>query len=71
MFTKSAVHCPVGNHIPLGYLVKGKASSFICRECRFIFTWDEKGKLQPPEKLEAKKKEITRYCDKDGCICHS
>lgn len=56
--------CPVGNHIELGYLVKGEVCSFVCRECGWIFTWDKKGKLLPPVKLDLRKRET---CACLGC----
>lgn len=63
MISKVA-HCPVGKHTELGFLVRGEVCSFVCRECMFIFTWDEKSKLRPPVKLDLRKKET---CDCGGC----
>lgn len=70
MSSKSTVFCPVGNHVALGYLTKGKVCIFICRECRYVFTWDKHGKLLAPEKLEEHGKKSIRYCDSGGCYCH-
>lgn len=61
MIIKPIAHCPVGDEI-LGYLVKGEVCSFICRDCRFIFTWGRNGVLKPPIKLEEKK------INKCGCV---
>lgn len=57
--------CPVGNHAELGELVKGRVCSFVCKECMFVFTWDAKGKLCPPMKVDTKKKKD--ICDCGGC----
>lgn len=48
---KKEAYCPVGNHIKLGELTKGEICSFVCKECRFMFSWDREGKLLPPIKI--------------------
>lgn len=58
------VFCPVGNHVEFGYLVKGEVCTFICRECEWIFSWDVKGKLMKPVKLDLRKRET---CDCGAC----
>lgn len=63
MFPKPILSCPVCE-TTLGYFTKGAVSSFACTECQWIFTWDKKGKLQPPTKIIPLKKPA-------GCDCGS
>lgn len=69
--SRKPVFCPVGDHVQLGYLVKGEVCSYVCRECSFMFTWNRDGKLMPPLKvdLDSKTKKARRYCGPDGCVC--
>lgn len=64
MFTKETVACPVCRGL-LGYRAKNEACSFVCRECRWIYCWNEKGKLGQPIKVEDKRK--PEVCDCGGC----
>lgn len=63
MFPKPSTVCPVCG-ITLGYLTKNELCSFICAECKWIFTWGRDGKLKPPVKYEEKK---SQTCDCGGC----
>jgi transposase-like protein len=59
---KLTMKCPVCPAI-LGRRDKGVATSFECAECRFIFTWDEHGVLQKPQKVL----KPIKGCDCGGC----
>lgn len=61
MFSKNTAVCPVCKD-PLGSIVKKEKCSFVCHDCNFVYTWDEKGKLLPPEKFIEKK-------EPKGCGC--
>lgn len=63
MFAKTLVLCPVCD-TTLGYAVRNEVCSFVCRECQWIFTWDRKGKLGKPIKLNFKKPDT---CDCGSC----
>jgi uncharacterized protein YbaR (Trm112 family) len=68
--SKELVWCPVGKHIELGYRTAGTAAIFVCRECRYIFPVDAKGKFGVPVKITPTKLPVTRqYCGPDGCVC--
>lgn len=62
MFSKAVAVCPVCD-TTLGYRIKGEVCSFVCRECQYIFTWDRKGNLTAPLKVDGKRKDI--------CTCAS
>lgn len=55
--------CPDGDNW-LGYIVNGEVCSFLCDDCQYIYTWDNKGKLLKP--LKYKKPKDTR-CGCGGC----
>lgn len=55
--------CPEGDNY-LGFLVKDDVCSFVCKDCQFIYTWDRKGILLPPVKLDSKK---PKKCSCGGC----
>lgn len=63
MFQKPTLFCPVCDGC-LGYLTKGEVCSFLCKECRWIFTWGRDGKLKPPIKFDEKPSKV---CDCGGC----
>lgn len=50
MFSRPTASCPVCKE-NLGYLIPRQICSFLCSECQFIFTWNGKGKLLPPVKV--------------------
>jgi len=54
MFPHRTVYCPVGNE-RLGLLVYGEVCSYACQDCGWIYSWDNKGKLLKPVKLEKNK----------------
>lgn len=60
---RKSVECPVCKDY-LGYLVNGEVCSFVCKDCQFIYSWDRKGYLLPPVKLESKK---PKKCTCGGC----
>lgn len=59
---RKTVRCPVCNEA-FGVLVPDEVCSYVCHECRFVFTWNEKGKPLPPEKWNEKK--ASKGC---GCV---
>lgn len=63
MYNKQTVFCPVCT-VSLGYLTKDEVCSFVCNECKWIFTWDRKGKLGPPLQVNKKKR---NFCGCAGC----
>ncbi len=62
MYTKPTLFCPVCD-ATLGYLTRNEVCSFVCHECKWIFTWGRDGKLKSPIKLIEDKK--------SGCGCES
>lgn len=58
---KKAV-CPVCPDKELGTLSKTYQTKLICKECQFVYTWDEKGILLKPIKLDT-------TCKSSGCNC--
>jgi transposase-like protein len=62
-YGRKTLNCPVCKDY-LGYLVAAEVCSFVCRECRFIFSWDRNGVLMPPVRLDEKKPKI---CTCGGC----
>lgn len=63
MFFKISAKCPVCiEHI--GFIERGEIASLTCKECQWIFTWDNKGKLLAPIKVHPIK---DNKCDCEGC----
>jgi len=60
MFARKTIRCPVCAET-FGVLVPGEVCSFVCHECKFIFSWDAKGKSLPPVKWNERKAQ--------GCGC--
>lgn len=63
MYYRKSVECPVCKEY-LGFLAKDELCSFICQECKFIFSWDKRGELLKPVKLDNKK---PKKCSCGGC----
>lgn len=63
MFLRKTVRCPVCKEV-LGSLVPKQICSYLCRECGWIFYFDEKGSTLPPEKYVAK---VSKKCGCLGC----
>lgn len=63
MFNGKMLKCPVCATI-FGRLTPDEVCSFVCRECEWIYSWDRKGKLMPPVKLDNKK---SKSCECQGC----
>ena len=63
MFARKTARCPVCTET-FGSIVPGEVCSFVCHECKFIFTWDSKGVLLSPVKWEEKKPH-------KGCGCYT
>lgn len=59
------VHCPVGNHAEIGIREKGKAATYFCSECEFLFPVSEEGFFLKPIKYYKRKVLVT--CDCGGC----
>jgi hypothetical protein len=64
MFSKNTAVCPVCQD-PLGSIVKKEVCSYVCHDCNFVYTWNEKGKLLPPEKFVEKK--LSKKCTCCNC----
>lgn len=65
MVIKPTAKCPVCDNV-LGSITKSEVNSFVCRECKWIFTWNSKGKLSgTPVKVEERKE--VQKCDCGGC----
>lgn len=63
MLYRKSVQCPVCQEY-LGYLVKDEVCSFVCKECQWIFTWNRRGEMTPPIKVETRK---SKKCTCGGC----
>lgn len=48
--TRKYAACPVCRAV-LGTIVEGRATSFVCNECQWIWKWDREGDLQKPVKV--------------------
>ncbi len=65
MFSKTIAFCPVCDST-LGYLTKGQVCSFVCQDCQFIYSWDTKGKLGAPIKMNPKKAPVCGCASCEG-----
>lgn len=67
MLPKKTAYCPVcpKSEGQLGYYTPGMACSFVCRDCQFVYSWDSKGKIQPPIKYVHPKK--SKKCGCPSC----
>lgn len=67
MLPKKMAYCPVCPKAEgqLGPYTPGMAHSFVCTDCQFIYSWDSRGKAQPPIKYTHPKK--TKKCTCSGC----
>lgn len=62
--TQEQAFCPVGGNL-LGYRSKKEISTFLCKDCGFLYTWNTKGVLLPPVKYTLE--HTIDKCDCNGC----